>query len=272
MSKVISSASSNAINYNHVIHDSISAEKFSIHYHDRCEIIFCMGGDVSYIAEGRSYKLSRGDIVISRPTVIHTIIPAENTTYERYDVIINQKLLPTRIWDKLKRGRDVYHCLGNERIIDLTAKLDYYYKRFDDEDYARLVFNIVEEILYNLSELEGSNELAVSNPILDKALAYIRENLTTLTGVEEISKALYITKSHLHHLFSEHLQITPAKYITSKRLLLVQKRIRRGERPTAVFSECGFEDYATFYRNFKKHFGYSPAEEGKVEVKRQILS
>ena len=87
-----------------------------------------------------------------------------------------------------------------------------------------------------------------------------------------MSRALYITKSHLHHLFSKHLQLTPAKYITQKRLMLARRKLRRGEKPTAVFSDCGFEDYATFFRNYKRHFGYSPAEESKAVINRTILS
>ena len=271
-SQIISKAENENISYNHSIYYNMAADHFTTHYHDRCEMIFYVSGDVSYIVEGRSYKLSHGDIVISRPTVMHVISPAQNTTYERYNVILNEKLIPQKIWNKLKHGYDVYHCGGTERISELTAKLDYYYNRFDEEDYSRLVFNIIEEIIYNLSVLDGDNELAVTNPILEKALSYIREHLTTLSGVEEISNALYITKSHLHHLFSKHLQITPAKYITSKRILLAQKKIRKGGKPTTVFLECGFDDYATFFRNYKKHFGYSPTEEGRVEIKREILS
>ena len=118
---------------------------------------------------------------------------------------------------------------------------------------------------------ESTEEQSVKNPILENALTYIREHLTEIESVEEISRALYITKSHLHHLFSRNLQLTPAKYITQKRLMLAQKRIRRGEKPTAVFAECGFEDYATFFRNYKKHFGYSPAEHNN-EMKSNILS
>jgi transcriptional regulator GlxA family with amidase domain len=35
--------------------------------------------------------------------------------------------------------------------------------------------------------------------------------------------------------------------------------IREGEKPTAVFRQCGFGDYATFYRNYTAFFGRSPA-------------
>lgn len=268
----ISSAISEDIVFNHLRISEPRESNYSLHFHDRCEIIFFIKGKASYTAEGRSYNLCYGDVIVSRPSVLHAVLPKSDSTYERINVILNEKLLPASLWSRLKSGSDIYRCGGNERITELFSKLDSYYLRFEEAEYCRLAFNIIEEILLNLSVSALTEEESIQNPLLEKALRYIKENLTVLEGVEEVSRALYITKSHLHHLFADYLQLTPKKYITSKRLLLAQKRIRRGEKPTAVYSECGFEDYATFFRNYKKYFGYSPAEETRVEIKRKILS
>ena len=119
--------------------------------------------------------------------------------------------------------------------------------------------------------MEGEDGGSV-NPIIDKALSYIRENLKELKSVDELCDALYITKGHLHHLFVQHIKMTPMKYVTSKRLLLARRMIRRGKRPTEVFTDCGFNDYATFFRNYKAYFGYSPSEEGEKSALLDILS
>ena len=60
--------------------------------------------------------------------------------------------------------------------------------------------------------------------------------------------------------------MSPKQYIISKRLAKARKMIRRGERPTAVSAECGFGDYTTFFRNYKKYFGYSPSLESETEA------
>lgn len=267
----ISSAKSEDIIFNHIVINDLSEKEYSMHYHERCEIIYFIRGDATYVAEGRSYKLSFGDVIISPPSVIHAILPKPGMDYERINFIINEKKLPQTLWKRLKGERDVFHMGGNERVTELFTKLDGYFGKFDEAEYARLSFNILEEALLNISLTEADAEQGGKNPILENALAYIREHLTEIESIEEISRALYITKSHLHHLFQKNLKLTPAKYITQKRLMLAQKRIRRGEKPTAVFAECGFEDYATFFRNYKKHFGYSPAEQDK-EIKTKILS
>jgi len=269
--KVISSVIDEQITFNHIRKNVTDTNKFNTHCHDRYEIIYFVEGDVSYIAEGRSYKLSQGDVVLSRPSVIHGIHPKINTYYERYDIIINDKLLPQSLRNALKSSKDVYHERENERVAELFMKLDDYMRCFSEEDFARLAFNITEEVLYNLTLSDGEDDAASVNPLIVKALDYIRDNLTKIRSVSEVSDALYITKSHLHHLFNEHLQMTPGKYINSKKLLMAQKKIKKGARPTAIYTDCGFEDYATFFRNYKRYFGYSPAEEGLAKSKREIL-
>lgn len=271
MYSIISLIKNDDVSFNHTILENAGADRYSAHLHDRCEIIYLVRGEMTYTAEGRSYELKNGDIVISKPYILHNIYPTRETTYERYDIIIDHKRLQSELWQKIKSGRDVYKCAGNDLIYEMFTKMDYYYGKFSDEDYTRLVNNIAEEILYNLSLMEGEDGGSV-NPIIDKALSYIRENLKELKSVDEICDALYITKGHLHHLFVQHIKMTPMKYVTSKRLLLARKMIRRGKRPTEVFTDCGFNDYATFFRNYKAYFGYSPSEEGEKSALLDILS
>lgn len=270
--KSICSVSSAEVVFNHIVASDFEEQDYVTHCHDRCEIIFFIKGKATYAAEGKRYNLGFGDVVLSPPSAMHAVLPSNSEKYERINVIINEKLLPKTLWERIKNAGDVFRCRDNERIVELFSKLDFYYGKFSDREYSRLVFNIVEEILYNLSFEKSAEEEMSQNLLLEKALLYIKDNLTEIKGIEEVSAALYITKSHLHHLFSKFLRITPAKYIVSKRLILARKRIRRGERPTAIYSECGFEDYATFFRNYKKYFGYSPTGERDAEIKSNILS
>ena len=90
---------------------------------------------------------------------------------------------------------------------------------------------------------------------LQKAIDYIEQRLFSDLSVEEICSELFVTKSHLHHVFKNELGTTPKKYITEKRLILAKREITAGEKPTSVFRHCGFQDYTTFYRADKLFFG-----------------
>ena len=100
---------------------------------------------------------------------------------------------------------------------------------------------------------------------------YIDSYMHTGLSLDTLCKELYISKSYLHQLFMRYLQISPKRYITSKRLLAAQLAIRSGARPTDIYTKFGFLEYSSFYRAYCKQFGYAPSEELSRQVVREIL-
>ena len=252
-------------------HQSMSepnAENFPPHIHDAWELLFLIRGDITYKVEGQSYLLRKGDLVLTRPSVFHHIQPNSSETYERFNVIFDGDFLPNEVLLGIPEGVDVFGFSSNVRVFDILDKIDFYATKLDENILKPLVGCLIRELIYNTvipnNYVAGQN---ASNPLINKAVDYIDRNLATISNIDEICDALYITKSHLHHLFGSFMRVTPKQYITSKRLLLAQRMIRSGSKVTEVSGAVGFDDYATFFRNYKKHFGYSPSEEnGRVNI------
>ena len=80
------------------------------------------------------------------------------------------------------------------------------------------------------------------------------------TALEKIAETFYISKTHLNRLFKTSVGTTVGKYIKLKRLFFAKELIQKGERPMDIYAKCGFNDYTTFYRSFKKYFLVSPKE------------
>ena len=40
----------------------------------------------------------------------------------------------------------------------------------------------------------------------------------------------------------------------------------QGVQPTKACAQAGFNDYSTFYRGYKKHFGYSPMQKSDKNI------
>ena len=239
-----------------------AAGDFTPHLHECWELLFFLRGNMTHRIEGKSYRLRRGDLVLTRPSVFHQILPEDDSIYERYNAVIDDALIPDSIRERIPRDVEVFSFGDNWRVFELFEKLDSYIEKADEEAARIIVKSTLIEVLFLLT-LEGEYTVGHTskNPLVDKALTHVDEHLTTLESVEEIADAIYITKSHLHHLFISHLGVTPKQYITSKRLLLARKLIRQGVGSTTAAREVGYNDYATFYRNYKKHLGYSPSEE-----------
>ena len=235
------------------------------HTHDVCEILFLKKGTPKYFVEGKNYRLGKNCLVLSRAGDRHKIYFDEPGSYDRYNILYDEKKLPFDLYSKIPANVDIINFDGNSVVCDLFKKTDYYYEHFEGEKLGKLLSGIVEEIFFNISiaieENSATNISASANPLITAALGFIEENLTSNLSIDIICEKLYITKSHLHHLFISHLQISPKKYILSKRLNLAKKAIRSGQRPIEACMQSGFSDYSTFYRDYKNFFGHCPSEE-----------
>lgn len=251
------------LRYNHTVRRNVKS--FSGHSHNLYEILFINSGDVSHIIEDREYRLKKGDLVITRPSKYHFIKINSDTDYDRHNILFDSKelnidtsVLPERL--------DVINVAESGIINGIFEKLDYYCLNLCRENFINMARLLIQEMIYNVAFVEKhtENESRVINPILSKAVAYIAENLFTVKDVAEIAQALFVTESYLYRLFRRELMKSPKKYITEKRLLHAQNRIKRGERPSGIARECGFEDYTTFYRNYVAMFRHAPSCEKSV--------
>lgn len=264
--------------YNHFSTDKIDVDEWpgETHIHEVCELLFVKKGAPRYFVEGKNYKLSKNTLVFSRPGDRHKIYFDESCPYDRYNILYDEKNLPFDLYGKIPPELDIINFDGNTLVCDIFKKIDYYTEHFEGEKLGSLISSLVNELFFNISIAIDENEnldygSASANPIIAAALKYIEENITANISVEDICDELYITKSHLHHLFINHLQISPKKYILSKRLNLAKKAIRSGQKPIEACMQSGFSDYSTFYRDYKNFFGHCPSDELDFEPDRRVI-
>ena len=250
----------------HLCHKKIDIEGFQPHTHDTWELIYIKTGSVSYLVEGRCYTAESGNCILTRPGIRHTIRFRDFDLYDRYAILVNNPL-----FDTIPETMEVINLGSNPIISDLFQKMDFYAGYLDMDALERVMLHLTEEALLNFKILSDQlPEHYTANATVTKAIAYIDMNLHKQISLEELCLSLHITKSHLHRLFMEHLQLPPAKYIMSKRLHKARTTIRAGCKPTRVYQSCGFGDYCTFYRNYSRQFGYPPSEEQDRPNARQI--
>ena len=273
--KSVSFYKDESITHDHSVMYKPDDKNFNFHTHDICEIIFLKSGDVSAIIGEKSYKMQKNSLVIFRANVPHRIRIDGSKFYERHNILFDENELANGIFNKLPQELDLINCNGNRRITELFEKIDYYYSNFKGMDLKILVTNTIEEILYNLyvEPLEKFNVNQISvHPTISSAVDYINKHYTEPVTIDDICHEVCVTKSHLHHLFMENMKISPKKYINMKRLSKAQKLIAMGEKPTAIYVDCGFTDYGTFFRNYTSHFGYTPSQKDEIAIERKIES
>lgn len=259
--------------FNYAYHGSV--KEFPSHIHDVCELLFLKKGDIAYTMEGKKYRLVKNSLVISRPLKIHSITMNNQSEYERYNILFDEKKLPSGVYRQISDDVDVIHFDGNSIVTDLFKKMEYYCTHFKGADLEIILTHLTEEILYNVliasKNFEQSSMYTV-NAVINEAIEYIESHITEPLNIQAICRELHITKSHLDNLFAKHLKITPKKYVLSKKLTIAQRELHSGLKPMDIYLKLGFTDYTTFYRAYKRHFGHAPSDETNIKIIRKIES
>ena len=137
----------------------------------------------------------------------------------------------------------------------------------DDHDAGDDTLMYAVQTLITRSLHHCASELGVhadSNPRLRRAERYILEHLADPNlDPENLASALCMSRRSLYMLFKEHA-LTPLKLIRDIRLersrIALDDPGNQQRKITDIAFDHGFNDYATFSRLFKTHFGLTPSE------------
>ena len=90
-------------------------------------------------------------------------------------------------------------------------------------------------------------------------LQYLNAHLTEGLSIDELAERFYISKYHMMRRFRDETGYTIHGYLTEKRLLLAQQLLEQGVPSGEAALRCGYQEYSTFSRAYKKQFGRAPS-------------
>ena len=253
--------STDNIFYKHEISDNMPRDTYSAHIHSNYELIYFLDGDATHIIENRKYKLKKYDLILIRPFQYHFIQIDSTSRYERYDLLFDDKRHHIDGLKYIVDDIEIINIRDNSIARDIFERCDFYHQNCSSDMFSDILSHLISELFYAIYMFPHTlqKETAFLSPLISEALRYINENLCSIKDIRRISDHLFISESYLFRLFKKELHQSPKQYISEKRLLLAQKMLSEGQKPTEVSAQCGFLDYTTFYRNYSARFGYSPA-------------
>ena len=241
------------------------SEKFEMHAHSRYEILYFICGDADYAVEGNVYSLKSGDIMLMRKSESHYLKLRSNTEYRR--VVLNFD--PDLFYDLDEEGKilSIFKDRPLGRFNHYPAKLfpdnqwGYYCQKmcYTSKQWERRIY-----LLALLAELSGCYDRIVEETeIPEQGVAsllsdYINTHLFDELSLEKLSSVFFLSRSQLNRIFKKDMGSTLYNYILLKRLFHSQKLLRDGVNPNKVSKDCGFNDYVSFYKAYKKLFSVSP--------------
>lgn len=253
------------------------AQEFEYHYHDFDKIVLLMGGKVTYMVEGTAYFLRPGDLLLVGRDQVHRPVIDPNEPYDRIVIWAEEGFLKKhsspdcpldqcfRLADR--RGFDLMRLDADTRrtLQGLVDRLEQSFKEEGfgagllRESYFLQLMVFVNRIMLDdmtvLDETTGREDGKIR-----QIMRYIGEHLGEELSVEQLAGQIYTSKYHFMRRFKAETGVTVHQYVTQKRLFLAARLLRGGTPAVRAAEECGFEDYSTFVRAFKKAFGKTPRE------------
>ncbi len=93
-----------------------------------------------------------------------------------------------------------------------------------------------------------------------KVIDYIEQNYHEELSLDFLADKFFISKFYLSREFNRVVGVSVYKYIIQRRLFYAKALLGNSIPPTDVYLQCGFGDYANFYRAFKSAYHISPKE------------
>lgn len=251
--------------------------EFETHYHDFNKIIVFISGQVTYIIEGKSYTLKPWDILLVGKNDLHLPIISSTTPYERIILWLN----PLFLEEHNKDNCNLLNCfqlatekklnlirLNRMNITSLKQNLSDLEGAMQDKAFGSYILKnaLFLQLMVKINRLFLETNFSESiedikyDPRIEDILSFINLNLHEDLSIDIISEKFYLNKYYLMHLFKQETGYTLHSYIQKKRVIRAAELLRSGLQAGEVCSLCGFGDYSTFVRTFKKEFNLSPKQ------------
>jgi AraC-like DNA-binding protein/mannose-6-phosphate isomerase-like protein (cupin superfamily) len=245
-------------------------QNFSMHTHENHELYYFLSGRGVYRIESSEYPMRPGDILIMSMAESHSLIPKGDAPYERISVHFSPELLTETLNSRLLApfterslgtgnryaaaelpGAFIRSCL--ERLFACGAA--------DGESGVLAYLVPLLQELHTVWQKRSPAPEEEAQQLGTRLVAYINRHLTELDSLQQLEQAFFLSPSQINRVFRRYTGTSVWEYVQLKRLLAARQLLYTGVLPNRAAAACGYREYSTFYRAYKKHFGHTPQQD-----------
>lgn len=168
--------------------------------------------------------------------------------------------------------RQYQHLLTSEDAQCCTALLKEMKAGLDDNspmgrlaNYSKLLSFL--QIVCNTVQRSSSEVMPVIvNEPMQEVLSYVNDHFMQPLKLETLARRFGISVSYLAHKFGKYTGRSVYDYIPYRRVLQAKEMISSGVNLNETAYRCGFGDYSSFLRCFKKMAGMTPKAYRKLSM------
>lgn len=230
---------------------------------DHYLIHLVVSGKGVYQVGGVSHTLQEGDLFLVKPNQLITYAADESDPWEYYWVGFNGACASKLVQQMpFSDARPVHHCKDLHAVRE--ALYNIYLSRGPEPQCEALMTGYLYIFMaHMMKEARDTmpNVGSSSSQYVLAAIKYIQFNYSHDISVDDIAKAVGVSRSHLYRVFMSNVGQSPIDYLTNYRVgeacsLLKSSNLSIAEIAVSV----GFFDQFYFSRVFKKVKGVPPSK------------
>ena len=253
------------------------------HVHPAIEFIYVTGGKYEIGVDNDVFVAEKGDLLLFRSNVIHTINHfGDNGEY--YVLKINPTLL-----FQIFTGKDASGCVipfihkssddisffkskilpdeTKEILDDMIceySRCDRFFYAIERAFAARLLISLLRSLISTKTAIDDSDISERSVALIHESVKYINENYASDITPDQCAASIHLSYSYFAKLFRAVMGKTFKEYLTSVRLAKAHNILIATTLPiTDVAASCGYGNLSYFISEYKKIYGKTPRETRK---------
>ena len=175
--------------------------------------------------EGKRYPVCENSLVVIKPAQIHRLYLPGDRPLAYYSLLCDVSVMFPELADKLEERTGAFKLESNSPVFDILTMLGLKNRRVVSTKSSGFRFIQIKELLSIILQatLCCSQLLPEEvTPTIQSTIRYIEENIQTHMSLDDICKAVGVTKDKLYNLFISSMLVSPTKYIQLKRVAYFQ--------------------------------------------------
>ena len=261
---------------------------YPAHSHDSYELFVPLTDSLDFEVASYCYTVKKGDLLLLPPNVIHRLVVTESEPLEYLYLQFTPRAMPENqeltdvvatLFDEHTDGSWSLRRLSKERFSYVYAAVKRLCIEGDREIHRQffcILLPILQEILFYGSHVSGRYDEFIREDgpmysLTDQIMDYISRHYAEIRDLSFIYEVFHYSTVHVNTLFKTRMGVSLWHYVLHIRLDRACDMLVNGIHASEVALSCGFKDYSTFYRMFKKCYGITPTECRRMGKKPEMV-
>ena len=275
--EIIAQAGNEEYQYTHAVSYGGLEDEFCLHNHAMYEMVYCVGGDAVYLAEGEKYTLEPGGLLLIGPTVPHKLFIRSDTPFERHILYIYSIVGSSQMASHLSKSMppvgsqrigSAYYPPKDAQCLLRTLEQISDTARSPDGRIQSLVPIFAQTLAAELSIIFWSRKPEKTSQgtskTVDTLLSFLGQNFSEQLTLQGIADIFHLSKDYCNRLFHTATGMTVMQYVRYLRVLHAKQLLAQGMPATAAADAVGFNDYSSFFRAYRSLTGRSPSDDSEL--------